>query len=216
MFLVTSSMKPKVVDAITYAWGSKGQKVKTIQWKLLSWGYYHGRIDGNYGYKTYKAVKRFQAKNGITADGKAGPRTLAALGIRTKKAGTGRTGGSKGAAYNQGSVYLMAKAITGEARGEPYLGKVAVGAIILNRTRDSRFPSSIASVIYQSGAFTAVADGQINLDPDPSCLRAARDAMNGWDPTNGCVYYYNPATATNKWIWSRTVQMVIGKHRFAK
>ncbi len=115
-------------------------------------------------------------------------------------------------------LQLMARAINGEARGEPYEGQVAVGAVILNRVKDSRFPNTIAGVIYESGAFTAVADGQINtpIKEGSTVLKAAQDAMNGWDPTNGCVYYFNPNTATNKWIWSRPLVKVIGKHRFCK
>ena len=115
-------------------------------------------------------------------------------------------------------LQLMARAINGEARGEPYEGQVAVGAVILNRVKSSQFPNTIAGVIYQSGAFTAVADGQINapIDEDSTVYKAAQDAMNGWDPTGGCIYYFNPATATNKWIWSRPVVKTIGKHRFCK
>ena len=115
-------------------------------------------------------------------------------------------------------IQLMARAINGEARGEPYEGQVAVGAVILNRVKDSRFPNTIAGVIYQSGAFTAVTDGQINqpIKEDSTVYKAARDAMNGWDPTGGCVYYFNPSTATNKWIWSRPLVKTIGKHRFCK
>lgn len=119
---------------------------------------------------------------------------------------------------NTSDLQLMARAINGEARGEPYEGQVAVGAVILNRVKDSRFPNTIAGVIYQSGAFTAVSDGQINapIAEDSTVYKAAEDAMNGWDPTGGCVYYFNPATATNKWIWSRPHVKTIGKHRFCK
>ena len=119
---------------------------------------------------------------------------------------------------NTSDIQLMARAINGEARGEPYEGQVAVGAVILNRVKDSRFPNSISGVIYQSGAFTAVADGQINapIDEGSTVYKAAQDAMNGWDPTGGCVYYFNPNTATNKWIWSRPHVITIGKHRFCK
>lgn len=115
-------------------------------------------------------------------------------------------------------IQLMARAINGEARGEPYEGQVAVGAVILNRVKDSRFPNSISGVIYQPGAFTAVSDGQINasLSEGSTVYKAAQDAMNGWDPTGGCVYYFNPSTATNKWIWSRPLIKTIGKHRFCK
>ena len=119
---------------------------------------------------------------------------------------------------NVSDIQLMARAINGEARGEPYEGQVAVGAVILNRVKDSRFPNTIAGVIYQSGAFTAVSDGQINapIAEDSTVYKAAEDAMNGWDPTGGCVYYFNPNTATNKWIWSRPHVKTIGKHRFCK
>ena len=130
--------------------------------------------------------------------------------------------GKKQVSYAAGSttsdVQLMARAINGEARGEPYEGQVAVGAVILNRVKSSKFPNTISGVIYQSGAFTAVADGQINhpIAEDSTVYKAARDAMNGWDPTGGCIYYFNPATATNKWIWSRPTVKTIGKHRFCK
>lgn len=125
---------------------------------------------------------------------------------------------SYAASANISEIQLMARAINGEARGEPYEGQVAVGAVILNRVKDSRFPNTISGVIYQSGAFTAVSDGQINaaISQDSSVYKAARDAMNGWDPTGGCVYYFNPSTATNKWIWSRPLVKTIGKHRFCK
>lgn len=199
----------KYQEAITYSWGSKGATVSTIQKKLKAWGYYSGTVDGKYGYKTYSSVKYFQRKNGLSATGNADSKTLAALGINV-------TGSKVSTVSNNSNLYLMAKAVTGESRGEPYLGQVAVAAVILNRTRDSRFPNSIPGVIYQPGAFTAVSDGQISLQPSDSCLKACRDAMNGWDPTYGCVYYYNPATATSSWIWSRPVMMVIGKHRFCK
>lgn len=193
-------------------YGSSGEEVSKIQSRLSAWGYYTGAIDGLYGYLTYSAVKSFQIKNGLTVDGIAGPETLAALGL---PAGTVQR--SQGTATaDSGNVQLLARLIHGEARGEPYEGKVAVGAVVLNRTRDSRFPQTIAGVIYQPGAFDAVYDGQINLAPDISSLNAARDAMNGWDPSYGCVYYYNPNTATSSWIWSRPIVVVIGNHNFAK
>lgn len=193
-------------------YGSSGQEVIDIQAKLYNWGYYNGIVDGIYGYNTYQAVRKFQAKNGLGVDGVAGPETLAALGLPS---------GTSTAAYNtsysgNNDVNLLARLIHGEARGEPYTGQVAVGAVILNRTRDSRFPKTISGVIYQPGAFDAVYDGQIDLAPDNSSLKAARDALNGWDPTYGCIYYWNPATATSKWIWSRPVVLQIGRHVFAK
>ena len=123
---------------------------------------------------------------------------------------------SYAATSNTSDLQLMARAINGEARGEPYEGQVAVGAVILNRVKDSRFPNSISGVIYQSGAFDAVRDGQINLSPDSTAKKAAQDAINGWDPSYGAIYYFNPSTATNKWIWSRPMTVTIGRHRFCK
>lgn len=205
----------------TLYWGSRGDEVKLLQQTLKKWGYYDGPIDAVYGGGTFTAVKKFQSKNGLSVDGVVGPQTAKALGLRidgNKPGGTGG-GGAKYTSGNQGvsrndDITLLAKAITGEARGEPYKGQVAVGAVILNRVKSPTFPNSIAGVIYQPGAFTAVSDGQINLAPADSCLKAARDAMNGWDPTYGTLYYWNPATATSKWIWSRKVSVKIGKHWF--
>lgn len=192
-------------------YGSSGQEVIDIQAKLYKWGYYKGIVDGKYGYATYKAVRLFQYKNDLRVDGIAGSETLSALGLPTGKNTSGTNGGSYSSNTN-----LLAHIIHGEARGEPYTGKVAVASVIMNRTRDSRFPKTIAGVIYQPGAFDAVSDGQIDLEPDSSSYKAARDALNGWDPTSGCIYYWNPATATSKWIWSRTIVTQIGKHVFAK
>lgn len=190
------------------AWGSRGEQVRLVQRKLIQYGYLDGTADGVFGKATYDAVVWFQRKNGLTVDGVVGPSTAAALGITL--------GGSVAAAgYNESETYLLGRLVHGEARGEPYVGKVAVAAVVLNRVRSASFPNTIAGVIYQSGAFDAVADGQINLTPDEDSLRAARDALAGWDPTGGCLYYYNPVTATNGWIWSRTVQLSIGKHNFA-
>ena len=191
-------------------WGSQGQDVRTVQDKLLRWRYYDGTVDGVYGARTYRAVRKFQAKNGLTVDGVVGPSTAKALGMATAGSTTTATGGVD----RKADEYLIARAIHGEARGEPYVGKVAVGAVILNRTRSSSFPNTVAGVIYQPLAFTAVADGQINLTPNKDSINAARDALNGWDPTYGCLYYWNPATATSKWIWSRKVTLKIGKHWF--
>ena len=180
-------------------------QIKTVQQKLKNWGYYTGSVDGIYGSKTTAAVKYFQKTNGLTVDGIVGPNTAKALGMSLSSSTT-QTSSDK---------YLLAKAIYAEARGEPYSGQVAVGAVILNRVKNSNFPNTIAGVIYQKGAFTAVDDGQINLSPNDTALRAAQDAMNGWDPTYGCIYYFNPATATSSWIWSRKQVVTIGKHIFA-
>ena len=192
--------------------GSSGAQVKTVQTKLKNWGYYTGSVDGIYGPKTIAAVKYFQRVNGLTQDGIVGAKTAAAMGITlTSSSSSSSAGGS----YSSSDSYLLAKCIYAEARGEPYTGQVAVGAVILNRVRSSKFPNSIAGVIYQPYAFTCVSDGQINLTPDANAKKAAQDALNGWDPTGGCLYYYNPATATSSWIWSRTVMLSIGKHNFA-
>lgn len=194
-------------DAVV-AWGDKGEEVRKVQQKLLQYGYYSGAVDGVFGKATYDAVVYFQRKNGLTVDGAVGSKTAAALGITL-------SGTVAASSYQESEAYLLGRLIHGEARGEPYIGKVAVAAVVLNRVKNSNFPNTITSVIYQPGAFDAVADGQIWLTPGEDSLRAARDAMNGWDPTGGCIYYYNPATATNAWIWSRTIQLKIGKHNFA-
>lgn len=199
--------------AQVYKYGSRGEQVKQIQTKLKKWGYYKGGVDGIYGYNTYLSVKAFQRKNKLTADGVAGKATLAAIGISTSNPTSSGSPSSKNVTNNK-DVDLVARLINGEARGEPYEGQVAVGAVILNRTRDPRFPSTIAGVIYQPGAFTAIVDGQINAKIQESSVRAARDALNGWDPSGGAVFYYNPAKSTNKWIFSRPLIKIIGKHRF--
>jgi len=196
-------------DAVVYYYGSKDDIVYKIQYNLKKWGYYSGEIDGIYGYQTYKAVKSFQAKNGLKQDGMVGDETLAALGLQSTNTSTNTTSNSQ-------DVTLLAKLINGEARGEPYEGQVAVGAVVLNRTRDPRFPSTIAGVIYQPGAFTAIVDGQISSKLEQSSINAARDALNGWDPSGGAVYYFNPAKTTNEWIWSRPLIKIIGKHRFCR
>lgn len=190
-------------------YGSRGQEVITIQTKLKRWGYYNGNIDGIYGSQTLAAVKYFQRKNGLTVDGIAGTKTLQAMGIYTSST-------SSGSSSNSNNVNLLARVVYGEARGEPYSGQVAVAAVVLNRVKSSSFPNTISGVVYQSGAFDAVRDGQINLTPNSTAIKAAQDALNGWDPSYGAIYYFNPSTATNKWIWSRPVTVTIGRHRFCK
>ena len=190
-------------------YGSQGEEVRQIQTKPKRWGYYNGSVDGIYGSKTLSAVKSFQKKNGLAVDGIAGTKTLNAMGIISTSNSTGTTS-------NSSNVNLLAHLIYGEARGESYIGQVAVGAVIMNRVKSSSFPNTIAGVIYQKGAFDAVSDGQINMNPDSTAKKAAQDAINGWDPSYGAIYYFNPATATNKWIWSRPVTVTIGKHRFCK
>ncbi len=190
-------------------YGSRGDEVKQIQTKLKRWGYYNGNVDGIFGSQTLAAVKWFQSKNGLTVDGIAGPKTLAAMGIFSPSS-------SSSSSNSSSDLNLLARLVYGEARGEPYTGQVAVAAVVLNRVKSSSFPNSVAGVIYQSGAFSVVNDGQINLTPNSTARKAAQDAINGWDPTYGAIYYFNPNTATNKWIWSRPVTVVIGNHRFCK
>lgn len=180
---------------------------KQVQTKLKNWGYYFGNVDGIYGPKTKEAVKYFQRKNGLAVDGIVGKNTAAAMGINL----------STSTSSNQSSsdLQLLARCIYAEARGESYVGQVAVGAVILNRVKSPKFPNSIAGVIYQPWAFTCVNDGQINLSPSQTALKAAQDALNGWDPTYGSLYYYNPRTATSSWIYSRKTMVTIGSHVFA-
>ena len=192
--------------------GSSGQTVKTIQTKLKRWGYYTGSVDGIFGSQTKKAVMYFQRKNGLAADGIVGSATAKALGISLS--GGSQSSGTNANKVNNSDLYLLSCCIYGEARGESYTGKVAVGAVILNRVASSSFPNTISGVIYQNGAFTCVSDGQINLGTNDECTRAAQDALNGWDPSGGALYYFNPATATSKWIWSRKQITTIGKHIF--
>ena len=210
VLVVLGLSKYNEVEALS-KYGSRGNEVSQIQEKLKRWGYYNGSIDGIYGIKTLSAVKAFQRKNGLTVDGIAGQKTLSAMGINSSSSGS-----NAGNNTNSNDVNLLARVIYGEARGEPYTGQVAVGAVIMNRVKHNSFPNTLASVIYQSGAFDAVADGQVNLSPDSTAKKAAQDAINGWDPSYGAIYYFNPSTATNKWIWSRPLTVVIGKHRFCK
>ncbi len=208
-----------VFDVIVMSWnsevealskyGSRGTEVRTIQEKLKRWGYYSGSVDGIYGSQTVSAVKSFQKKNGLTVDGIAGTQTLKAMGITSSSS-------SSSSSNNSSNVNLLARVVYGEARGETYTGQVAVAAVVLNRVKSSKFPNTIAGVVYQSGAFDAVADGQVNMTPDATAKKAAQDALNGWDPSYGAIYYFNPNTATNKWIWSRPMTVTIGKHRFCK
>ncbi|MFZ5985959.1 MAG: spore cortex-lytic enzyme [Bacillota bacterium] len=192
--------------------GMANDEVMDMQQRLKNWGYYDGNINGKYDLRTYLSVMDFQRTYKLPVNGIAGEDTLDAMGLTT----IARWGEAYAQSRQASNEQLLARAINGEARGEPYEGQVAVGAVILNRTRDPKFPKTIAGVIYQPRAFTAVADGQINvpIDPKSTVVKAARDALSGWDPTNGCIYYWNPATATSKWIWSRKIVKKIGKHNF--
>ena len=191
-------------SADLYKKGSTGDVVREIQTRLKTWGYYSGAVDGVYGSKTEEAVRWFQRKNGLSQDGQAGNLTLTALGISPTN---GQSGGG-------GDVDLLARLISAEARGEPYVGQVAVGAVVLNRVDHPSFPNTISGVIYQPGAFSCLYDGQFDQPVAESAYRAARDALNGYDPSYGAIYYFNPATATSKWIWSRPLIVQIGSHRF--
>ncbi|OCT13759.1 spore cortex-lytic enzyme [Paenibacillus pectinilyticus] len=220
-------------------YGATGSDVNELQGRLKFLGFYSGSIDGDYGYQTLTAVKRFQGEFGMKVDGIVGPKTKLKLWEATKSwapsapstasknQGSGSNQATEGAdqkpanltpsnnlGYSEQDINLMANAVNGEARGEPYVGQVAVAAVILNRVKSPSFPNTISGVIFQPGAFTAVADGQIWLTPNESSKKAVKDALNGWDPTGGCIYYFNPATATSKWIWTRQQVKNIGKHIF--
>lgn len=190
------------------AMGSRGSEVRNIQQRLKDWGYYKGSVDGIYGTATRAAVIAFQKKHGITADGICGKKTLELIGLPT-----GSSNNSYGG-YSSSDYRLLARLISAEARGEPYQGQVAVGAVVLNRIEHPSFPNSISGVIYQKGAFSCIDDGQFYVEVADSAYSAARDALNGLDPSGGAIYYFNPRTATSSWIWSRPLIKVIGKHRF--
>lgn len=204
LLLAAAMLLPLASLASGISYGARGDEVKKIQQKLKQWGYYSGAVDGVFGSGTLAAVKSFQRKNGLKADGIVGPATAAAMGISLPSGANAQTG----------DVWLLARVIYGEARGEPYKGQVAIGAVVLNRVKSPSFPNTVAGVVYQRGAFDAVSDGQINLAPNETAVRAARDALNGWDPTGGCLFYYNPATATSRWMLSRPVLLRIGNHAF--
>ena len=191
--------------------GSRGNEVRSIQQRLKDWGYYSGAVDGIYGTKTKSAVIKFQKKHNVTADGICGPKTLELIGLPT---GKDNTSASSNGNYSSSDYQLLARLISAEARGEPYLGQVAVGAVVLNRVEHPSFPNSISGVVYQKNAFTCINDGQFYVEVADSAYSAARDALNGMDPSGGAIYYFNPSTATSKWIWSRPLIKTIGKHRF--
>ena len=207
-----------VESAAVLRQGAKGGEVKEVQRRLKKWGYYNGNVDGVFGAGTRAAVIQFQKKNGLKADGVVGAATYKALGMNSSYqvlAGKNQNTATSVGGFSSSEVYLLAKTIYAEGRGEPYTGQVAIGAVVLNRVRSSQFPNTISGVVYQKHAFTAVSDGQINLTPNETAMKAARDAINGWDPTGGALYYYNPAVATSSWIFDRQTITVIGKHVFA-
>ena len=208
----------QTLEAAVLKQGSSGGEVKEVQRRLKLWGYYKGSVDGVFGAGTKAAVISFQKKNGLTADGVVGKATYKALGMTGSYnilAGESSSSSSATNGFSSSDVYLLAKTIYAEGRGEPYIGQVAIGAVILNRVRSAQFPNTVSGVVYQKHAFTAVTDGQINLTPNETAMKAARDAINGWDPSGGAIYYYNPAVATSAWIFDRQTVTVIGKHVFA-
>nr|WP_255570112.1 spore cortex-lytic enzyme [Cohnella sp. CFH 77786] len=216
--------------------GASGKDIYELQGRLKYLGYFDGKVDGQFGATTLNAVKWFQWKFGMKADGVVGPKTKLKLWKATKdwkptaadlppSAGQVGGGGTSRAeslpasnhyGFTDKDIKMMANAVYGESRGEPYEGQVAVAAVILNRVRDEEFPNTPTGVIFQPGAFTAVADGQIWLTPNASAMKAVKDALSGWDPTDGCLYYFNPETATSKWIWTRPQYKTIGKHIFCR
>ena len=188
--------------------GSRGENVTRVQERLIRFGYLQGTADGRYGEDTRDAVRLFQRRNGLPVDGRVGPATAAALGVSLSA--------SPASSVPAASEGLLARLVYAEARGESYKGKVAVAAVVLNRVRSSSFPNTVSGVIYQAGAFSSVTNGSIRNTPDDECVRAAREAMNGWDPTGGCLYFYNPRkVSSTSWVLTRTVKTVIGNHSFA-
>jgi len=212
MLLVSLPLLRPAQAAVILEIGSSGSNVTKVQKRLIQYGYLEGSADGRFGEKTQAAVRLFQRRNGLAVDGKVGPSTAAALGVTLSASASASASGSS----SSSNQYLLARLIYAEARGESYKGKVAVGAVVLNRVRSSQFPNTLSGVIYQRNAFESVTNGSINNTPNSECIRAAKEAMNGWDPTGGCLYYYNAATVSrNSWIHTRTVKTVIGRHSFA-
>ena len=205
------------VEAAILRQGARGSEVKEVQRRLKQWGYYNGSVDGVFGTGTRSAVILFQHKNGLTADGVVGKATYKALGMNDAYNALQNSVPSQSGVggFSESDVYLLARTIYAEGRGEPYTGQVAIGAVVMNRVRSPQFPNTISGVVYQKHAFTAVSDGQINLTPNETAMQAARDAIGGWDPSGGALYYYNPAVATSSWIFSRETITVIGRHVFA-
>lgn len=208
---------PTAQAAVVLEVGSRGENVVKVQKRLIQYDYLDGVADGKYGEATRNAVRLFQRRNGLTVDGKVGPTTAAALGVTLSSSGGGSTSSSSKASgsYISSDHRLLAKLVYAEARGESYKGKVAVAAVVLNRVRSSSFPNTVSGVVYQSKAFSSVSNGSINNTPDSESIRAALDALNGWDPTGGCLYFYNPRETSDRWIRTRTIKTVIGNHSFA-
>ena len=212
MFCAVIFHTSALADAIL-SLGSRGDNVTKVQRRLIQYDYLGGSADGVYGQKTMDAVKLFQRRNGLTVDGRVGSDTAAALGVSLTSSVS--TSSASSVAIISSDHRLLSRLVYAEARGEPYKGMVAVAAVVLNRVKSSSFPNTISGVIYQKGAFSCVSNGSINSTPNNQSIRAALDAMNGWDPTGGCLYFYNPAGTSDRWIRTRTIQTVIGNHKFA-
>lgn len=213
LLMLAGALMPAALAAKVLEIGSSGSDVTAVQKKLIQWGYLSGASDGKYGEKTRKAVLAFQRKNGLTADGRVGPATAAAMGVTLS--GSGGSVAAASSSIISADHRLLSRLVYAEARGESYKGQVAVAAVVLNRVASASFPNTISGVIYQTGAFSCVSNGTINNTPDSTAIRAALDALNGWDPTGGCLYYYNPKATGDQWIRTRTVKTVIGNHSFA-
>ncbi len=198
----------------TLYWGSTGSDVKTLQWRLNQWGYYQGAIDGVFGAQTHQAVRWFQSRNGLRVDGVVGRQTWQALGLWTTATAPAVPSSNVSRSTD---VDLLARVVSGEARAEPFEGQVAVAAVVLNRIKSPEFPNSLSGVVYQPHAFESVTNGQIwAVPPSDSVVRATQAAMNGWDPTYGSIFFWNPSKPVNPWVWSRTIVTRIGNHVFAK
>lgn len=205
---------PGRAERPTLYWANEGPSVRLLQWKLQQWDYYRGDIDGVLGPETYRAVLLFQRRNGLAVDGVVGPETWAALGLGWTAAPPARAGRS---VSRDDDLDLLAHAVHAEAGAEPYEGQVAVAAVILNRVQSPSFPNTIAGVIYEPGAFESVDNGWIYSTPTDASYRAARDALNGWDPTYGCLFFWAPAKVSpTSWVWTRQIVTRIGNHVFAR
>ena len=218
--VVFYDISAKDVEAIsqTVTWGSSQENVRKVQQRLKQWDYYKGSVDGVFGSDTFQAVKAFQRKNGLSADGVAGPATLKAMGLWKQARTAPRRQDNPPVATRGGNsrndVELLARAITAEAQGEPFEGQVAVGAVILNRVQSADFPNTLSGVVYQPLAFESVHNGWINKPATAQAKKAAESCLNGWDPTNGALYFWNPSKPVSKWIWTRTITYRIGNHVF--
>ena len=205
--------KKEAAEAAALSWGSSGSEVVQVQQKLSQWGYYNGPLDGYYAYETYRAVQRFQRNNGLSQDGVVGTATRNALGLNTPAA---LPAVSRGVATDRGDVNLLARVIEGEAADESLTGKIAVGAVILNRTKSASFPRTVSGVIFQDHAFESISNGQANRPLSQASVQAAQMALGGYDPTGGAIFFWNPYKPVNPWIWSRNVITQIGNHVFAR